>query len=105
MSFFRRLFGLGPKVDLKELIHQNALILDVRTYDEYCEGCVKNSVNIPVNELPHRLKKLKDKKRPIITCCASGARSGMARRMLKARGYEQVYNGGSWQRVNALIQS
>jgi rhodanese-related sulfurtransferase len=36
------------------------------------------------------------KNRPIVTCCASGARSASAKRILKSHGFEQVYNGGSW---------
>ena len=49
------------------------------------------------------LKHLKDKNRPIITCCASGARSAMAKRLLKSQGYTQVYNGGGWNRLQSKI--
>jgi rhodanese-related sulfurtransferase len=43
-------------------------------------------------------------KRPVIFCCASGARSGSAVRMLKAKGKKDVYNGGSWKSVYKLMK-
>jgi len=46
--------------------------------------------------LGKNLGQLKDKQKPIITCCASGMRSASAKNILKANGYEQVHNGGSW---------
>lgn len=93
MSFLELIFG--KKVDLQEVISGGAVIVDVRTKGEYQSGHLKNSINIPVANLEQNLKKLK-KDKAIITCCASGARSASARRILKANGYENVHNGGSW---------
>jgi rhodanese-related sulfurtransferase len=44
-----------------------------------------------------------DKKTPIITCCASGMRSGSAKNLLKSNGFTQVYNGGSWMTLRNKI--
>jgi len=85
----------GKKVDLQEIISNGAIIVDVRTKGEYQSGHLRNSINIPVDNLAQNMKKL-DKNKPIITCCASGARSASAKRILKTNGFEQVYNGGSW---------
>ena len=93
MNFLEMIFG--KKVDLQEVISNGAVILDVRTKLEYQSGHLRNSVNIPIDNLPQNIKKL-NKNKPIITCCASGARSASARRILKSNGFEQVYNGGSW---------
>jgi phage shock protein E len=93
MNFLKLIFG--KKVNLKEVISNGATILDVRTKGEYQSGHLRNSINIPVDNLPQNMKKL-NKSKPIITCCASGARSASARRLLKSNGLEQVYNGGSW---------
>lgn len=93
MSFLELIFG--KKVDLQEVISGGAVIVDVRSKGEYQSGHLKNSINIPVANLEQNLKKLK-KDKAIITCCASGARSASARRILKANGYDKVYNGGSW---------
>ena len=100
MSFFRNLFGLGPKVDMADLIqNRNAYIVDVRTPAEYKTGHVKGSVNIPLHTISGADKKLKGRE-PIVLCCASGARSSQATSILKSQGLTEVYNGGSWHSVN-----
>jgi phage shock protein E len=100
MNFLELIFG--KKVNLKEVISNGAVILDVRTKGEFQSGHLRNSINIPVDNLQQNLKKL-NKNKPIITCCASGARSGSAKRMLKTNGFEQVYNGGSWQSLKKYM--
>jgi phage shock protein E len=98
---FKTLFGVGgPKVDLREKIAQGATIVDVRTPDEFRSGHVAGAVNIPLDRIQSEMKRIaKDK--PVITCCRSGARSGIAADILKAQGFD-VYNGGSWTSVNNL---
>ncbi|MBL7888629.1 MAG: rhodanese-like domain-containing protein [Bacteroidia bacterium] len=98
----KKLFGMGPKVDLGELIKNGAIILDVRSKGEYAGGHVKGSINIPLDQLGSNLAKLK-KDKVIITCCASGMRSGAAKGQLKSKGYE-VHNGGSWMSVNRYVK-
>lgn len=99
INTIRKILGLGPKVNIAELIANGAIILDVRTKNEYGSGHVKKSINIPLDRLPSELKKLKNKDEVIITCCASGMRSGAAKSMLRARGYTNVHNGGSWRNL------
>ena len=96
INTLKQLFGFGPKVDYAELVKQGAIIIDVRSKGEFSGGHIKASINIPVETLNSNLDKLKDKNKPIITCCASGMRSAAAKNMLKSKGYLQVYNGGSW---------
>lgn len=95
MGILSKLFGFGPKVDLGQLINDGAVILDVRTPGEYAGGHIKGSINIPVDQLKSKMSSLK-KDKVIITCCASGMRSASARGMLKASGFAEVHNGGSW---------
>ena len=96
LQSIKKLFGLGPKTDYSQLVKNGAIILDVRSKGEYAEGHIKGSINIPVDQLRNNLVKLKDKKKPIITCCASGMRSSSAKSILLNAGYEEVYNGGGW---------
>ena len=56
-------------------------------------------MNIPIDQLKNNLDKLKDKNRTVIACCASGMRSASARAILKSRGYNSVYNGGAWSKL------
>ena len=96
METLRKIFGLGPSPDFEQLVKGGAVILDVRTKTEYDSGNIKGSINISVDQLKANLHKLKDKQRPIITCCASGMRSRTARGILESQGYTNVHNGGSW---------
>jgi rhodanese-related sulfurtransferase len=95
LDFFKNLFQSAPPVDFAQLVQEGAKIIDVRTPGEYQGGHIPGSVNIPLNELPGKLKQL-DKSKPIITCCASGMRSGSAKSLLTANGFTEVYNGGGW---------
>jgi len=96
MDLLKSLLGLGPKVDYAALVKQGAVVLDVRTKGEFNGGHIRGSVNIPVDQLNNNLGRFSDKNKVIITCCASGNRSGMAKRILASKGYTQVYNGGGW---------
>lgn len=103
IGFIKKLLGMTPSTDYKTLIQQGAVILDVRTIDEYKGGHIKGSVNIPVQNLGgHDLKGI-DKNKPVITCCASGMRSASAKSILQARGYSEVYNGGGWLSLRSKI--
>lgn len=95
LDFFKNLFQSAPPVDFAQLVQEGAKVIDVRTPGEYQGGHIPGSVNIPLNELPGKLKQL-DKSKPIITCCASGMRSGSAKSLLTANGFTEVYNGGGW---------
>lgn len=96
INTIKQLFGLGPKVDYAELVKQGAIILDVRSKGEYAGGHINGSINISVDTLSNNLSKLKDKNKPIITCCASGMRSASAKSILISGGYTSVFNGGGW---------
>lgn len=100
----KRLFGSGPKKSYKEMVQEGAIVVDVRSKGEFSSGHIRKSINIPLEQIDRELsRKLKDKDKTIILCCASGARSGMARRRLKAKGYPSVYNGGGWTSLRAKL--
>jgi phage shock protein E len=103
INAIKSLFGFGTKVDYSALVKQGAIILDVRSKDEYQGGHIKGSINISVNTLSNHLSKLK-KDKPIITCCASGMRSAAAKSILKSNGFTEVYNGGGWMSLQNKIK-
>lgn len=103
IALLKKIFGLGPSVDLKELVQQGALIVDVRSPGEYAGGHIKGSINIPVDALRQNLGKLKNKNQVIITCCASGMRSASAKSILKSNGYSEVHNGGGWSGLKSKL--
>ena len=78
------------------LLEQGGQIVDVRSVDEFETEHKDGSINIPLDSLTKRMNEL-NKTKPIIICCASGSRSAMAKRTLKAKGFENVYNAGTWK--------
>ncbi|HET6556563.1 MAG TPA: rhodanese-like domain-containing protein [Prolixibacteraceae bacterium] len=89
--------------DYAQLMELGAIIVDVRTGGEFSQGHIKGSVNIPVDRIARSADQLKAKKKPVITCCASGMRSATAKSILESKGIAEVYNGGSWHGLNRKI--
>jgi phage shock protein E len=102
IQLLKNIFGISPKVDFKELVEKGAKIVDVRTKAEYNQGHIKNSINIPLNNLSNHYGSL-NKNIPIITCCASGVRSAQAKNILKSNGFSDVHNGGGWMSLKGKI--
>lgn len=100
-TILNRLFG--PSEDLKALHQQGAIILDVRTLQEFRGGHIEGAVHIPVDLLEQKTADLKQKNKPVIACCASGVRSGIAKRILSSAGIE-AYNGGAWQALEYKLR-
>jgi rhodanese-related sulfurtransferase len=100
----KKLFGMGPKADLADLVKKGGIILDVRTKGEYASGHIRGSQNIPLDQLVNNLNKIKDKKKAIITCCASGMRSASAKSILKSKGFSNVHNGGAWMSLENKLR-
>jgi rhodanese-related sulfurtransferase len=95
IELIKNILGFGPNVNLKQLVQDGAQIIDVRTKSEYQDGHISGSTNIPLQSLNNNLARIR-KDKPVITCCASGMRSGSAKSILKSKGFREVYNGGGW---------
>lgn len=103
MGLLSKIFGAGPKgEELQEMLANGAVVIDVRSTEEFRGGNVPGSKNVPLPEISSKVAKLKSLGKPIVLCCASGMRSGKATRILKAEGLDCV-NGGGWRQV--LTQS
>jgi rhodanese-related sulfurtransferase len=98
------LFGQTSNADLQTAVNEGAFLVDVRSPQEYAEGHVKGSVNIPLDRVAAQLDKFKGHEH-IVVFCRSGARSGQAKAILERNGYANVINGGPWQAVNACVQA
>lgn len=90
------------KGDLSDLLRDGATIIDVRSEREFATGSVFNSINIPLQQIDKDVEMLK-LKQPIVLCCASGMRSSMAVSALKKIGISEVYNGGSWEKLESQL--
>jgi phage shock protein E len=83
---------------LPSLRQQGAAFVDVRSVAEFSAGNAPNCSNIPLSELKTRLSEI-PKGVPVVLCCASGTRSGMATAVLRSNGFSNVYNAGSWRNL------
>lgn len=69
---------------------EEMLIVDVRTADEFAEGHIEGSINIPVNELTQSLNLLPNLDQNLVIVCGSGHRSAVAMTALNLLGYTNV---------------
>ncbi len=79
---------------LEEKIKAGALVVDVRTPEEFADEQFPNALNIPVDEMPRRLSEFGDTSNPVVVYCATGSRSAYAAMVLRAAGYADVTNAG-----------
>lgn len=80
---------------LKEMIDNNKidLIIDVRSNENYLKGHIPNSINIPINEIPDKLKLLEGyKEKHIVLYCGIGSQSISAGKVLLLNGYKNIYS-------------
>lgn len=79
--------------ELKKLEKEGAILLDVRSPQEYKEGHLNGAISLPEYEIKENVETiLKNKKEIIIVYCSSGSRSKKAQKELIEMGYETVYN-------------
>ena len=103
MGFFDFIFG-NKKQQIQEFLDQGAIILDVRTKSEWNNGHIKNAKHVPLDDLKNQVAKLQKMNKPVITCCASGARSGQAAQILNSNNIKAT-NGGGWLSLQRKLQS
>ena len=93
----------APKAE--ELLRAGAMLVDVRSPAEFQGGHLKGAVNVPLDDVEQRIPKLvTDKGRVILLHCQSGMRSGMAQRKLRALGYVEAWNLGSYGQAEAVVE-
>ena len=87
------------KVDYK-----TAFLVDVRTPDEFAGGSVPGAVNIPLQEIDHRIDEFHGKKQ-IVVFCRSGSRSNQAKSLLEQAGVTNIINGVTWEQVRIKTEN
>lgn len=83
----------------KQMMAAHAVVIDVRTPEEYSGDHLAQAANIPIAELSSHLADVDkltggDKAAPVVVYCASGGRAKKAMQKLEAVGYTNVVNGG-----------
>ena len=96
--------SVAQAVDL--IKNKNALIIDVRTPEEFAESHLPEANNFPVDTLSQNIETIKKLQRdkPLLVYCRSGKRSARAAEKLKNLGVNSLYNlkGGikAWSDAN-----
>ena len=103
MSFLSFL-GFG-KSKIKDALREGAVIIDVRTGQEFDNGHIPEALNIPVDRIDINIPRIKAMKRPIIVCCNSGHRSTIAMGKLKDNGIKDVHNVGDWHQLARILKN
>ena len=95
MGFFDFLKGPDINQGVKDYrAADGAVLLDVRTPDEYRQGHIPGSKNVPLQSIDKATDMIADKSTPIFVHCLSGARSRQAAAALQQMGYTNVTNIG-----------
>ncbi|WP_371381502.1 rhodanese-like domain-containing protein [Sporomusa aerivorans] len=71
--------------------NKEAMIIDIRTKEEYQEGHIPDAPFIPVGELESYLSELPESEK-VLLICSSGNRSGRTTGLLRSKGFENVDN-------------
>lgn len=88
--------------EIQEYLDNGAVVIDVRTVEEYADGHVPGSTNIVLNTIPERVEEIKALGTQFIAVCRSGGRSGQATEFLSEEGLD-IINGGPWQIVDQFV--
>ena len=82
--------------DVNGLVSEGAIVIDVRTPDEYNTDHIENAINIDSSQIKYAIKgKVSDLETKIIVYCQSGRRSAESAKILTELGYKNVYDMGS----------
>ena len=83
---------------------KGAILLDVRTEEEYRRGHIGGARNIPVEKIDNAVNLLHDKSAPIFVYCQAGTRARKAVSKLKKLGYTNVNNIGGLDNFQGQLQ-
>ncbi|HEY2721000.1 MAG TPA: rhodanese-like domain-containing protein [Chitinophagaceae bacterium] len=104
MSFLS-IFGIGNS-RIREALRQGATIIDVRNANEFDQGKIRHSFNIPIDRLNINVERVRHMRKPIIICGNSDAESEQAIAILKTKGVvRDIHNGGSWTSLLKKVKS
>lgn len=96
-KLYNRLFCRLDKMDfnydeaMEIYKRNNALLIDVRTPEEYREKHIDGAINIPIYEIDNIKNEIIDSNKVILLYCKTGKRSKIVKQILMQNGYKNVY--------------
>ena len=104
-------FGFNARAELseaeaREYLKRGALVVDVRTVEEFQTKSLTNVINIPLDEVKTKFPTVVTNKSDVVLLhCRSGRRSGIAVGQLRTLGYTNVFNIGSFSKAEKILRS
>ncbi len=99
----KKLGQISPQ-KARELKAAGAVVIDVRSSEEFAGGHVAGAINVPLDQLGEKIESVvPDHQQPILIYCLSGTRSALARRILLSRNYRDIHNLGSIYRARSIL--
>ena len=87
-------------------VESGAVLIDVRTPEEFSGGHLPDAINIPHGEIVAGVKALQiDEAASIVVYCRTGNRSGIAEGSLRDAGYGNVMNAGGYSALQPIWNS
>jgi len=92
------------EAEAREYVKRGVLVIDVRTVEEFKAKSLTNVVNIPLAEVKDRFPQVVTNKSDVVLLhCRTGRRSGVAESELRALGYTNVFNIGSFEKAQKIL--
>jgi len=93
-----------PVATAREHLKKGAVLVDVRTIEEFNAQHLTNAINIPLSEIKDTLpRRVPDKSKVLLLHCRSGRRSGIAEQQLRALGYTNAFNIGPYEQAEKIV--
>lgn len=93
-----------PTVDARKKLQAGALLVDVRTPSEFAAQKLPGAINIPVDVIKTGItNQVLDKSKVVLLHCWSGRRSAAAEKELRAFGYTNAFNIGSFEQAKKIV--
>jgi phage shock protein E len=94
-----------PPAIAREYLRKGALLVDVRTANEFAARHLPDAVNIPLDDIKEALpRRVPDKGKVLLLHCHSGRRSAIAERQLRGLGYTNAFNLGSYEQAGNIVR-
>lgn len=88
----------------REHLKRGALVVDVRTVEEFNTKRLTNVINLPLDTVKEKFPTVVTNRSAVVLLhCRTGRRSGIAERELRALGYTNVFNLGSFERAEKIL--
>jgi phage shock protein E len=101
--FFKRA-GQIPKQEASQYLKAGAMVIDVRSNNEFDSGHIIQAYNMPLDRIDVLAPStLRDKNKVLLLHCATGVRSNLAKKKLVDLGYKNVFNLGSYDRAQKIV--